>query len=112
VSQQPVAFMSYVRFDDQHERGRLTEFCQSLSGEVRLKTGSEFRIFQDRNDIALGQQWQERINESLDAVTFLVPILTPLGLRGNWLREQIEGAGSGTYGWLGALKIASNSLRA
>jgi hypothetical protein len=75
VSQQPVAFMSYVRFDDQYENGRLTDLCQRLSDEVRLQTGSEFRIFQDRKDIAWGQQWQERINESLDAVTFLIPIL-------------------------------------
>jgi cobaltochelatase CobT len=69
--------MSYVRFDDQYEDGRLTEFCQRLSGEVRLQTGSEFPIFQDRKDIAWGQQWQQRIHESLDAVTFLIPILTP-----------------------------------
>lgn len=69
--------MSYVRFDDQHEDGRLTDFCQHLSGEVRVQTGSEFRIFQDRKDIAWGQQWRERIDESLDGATFLIPILTP-----------------------------------
>jgi hypothetical protein len=46
-----VAFMSYVRFDDQHENGRLTELSQRLSSEVGLQTGSEFRIFH-RNDVA------------------------------------------------------------
>src|SRR5689334_2027127 len=69
--------MSYVRLDDQHENGRLTEFCKRLSGEVRMQTGEAFHIFQDRNDIAWGEQWQQRIDESLDAVTFLIPILTP-----------------------------------
>jgi len=54
----PVAFLSYVRLDDQHENGRLSEFCQRLSGEVRLQTGETFHIFQDRNDIRWGEQWQ------------------------------------------------------
>ena len=43
--------MSYVRSDDEHEEGRLTQFRQRLSGEVRMQAGQEFLIFQDRNDI-------------------------------------------------------------
>ena len=27
--QVPVAFLSYVRLDDQHENGRLSEFCSA-----------------------------------------------------------------------------------
>jgi parallel beta-helix repeat protein len=77
VSSDPIAFLSYVRFDDQHEDGRLTQFRERLSGEVRLQTGKKFEIFQDRNAITWGEQWQQRIDESLDTVTFLIPILTP-----------------------------------
>ena len=73
MSPVPAAFMSYVRRDDQHENSRLTQFRERLSGEVGLQTGEEFAIFQDNNDIAWGQQWQQRIDESLDAVTFLIP---------------------------------------
>jgi len=54
---QPVAFMSYVHFDDTHENGRLTQFRERLSAEVRMQTGEEFPIFQDRNDIRWGQNW-------------------------------------------------------
>ena len=61
MNKHPVGFMSYVRIDDQHESGRLSQFCDRLTGEVRMQTGEEFRIFQDRNDIAWGQQWQQRI---------------------------------------------------
>jgi hypothetical protein len=50
----PAAFMSYVNFDDTHEEGRLTEFCRRLSGEVRMQTGEESCIFQDRKDIDWG----------------------------------------------------------
>jgi hypothetical protein len=52
---QPDAFMSYVRFVDQHEGGQLTEFRERLSAEVHIQTGEAFPIFQDRNDIAWGQ---------------------------------------------------------
>jgi parallel beta-helix repeat protein len=73
----PAAFMSYVRFDDQHDDGQLTRFRERLSAEVQAQTGEEFPIFQDRNDIAWGQNWRARIEESLDTVTLLIPIITP-----------------------------------
>jgi parallel beta-helix repeat protein len=90
VSQSPIAFMSYVRSDDQHEGGRLTQFRERLSGEVRMQTGESFEIFQDRNDIAWGQQWKQRIDDSLDAVTFLIPIITPAFFKSPPCREELE----------------------
>jgi len=52
VSGSPVAFMSCVRFEDQHENGKLTQLRERLSAEVRIHTGDEFTIFQGRTDIA------------------------------------------------------------
>lgn len=82
--------MSYVRFDDQHENGRLTEFCKRLSAEMRVQTGEIFHIFQDRNDIEWGQQWKDRIEESLDVVTFLIPIITPGFFKSPACRDELE----------------------
>jgi len=73
----PAAFMSYVRFNDQHDDGQLSQFRERLAAEVRAQTGQESAIFQDRNDIAWGQNWQQRIDEALDAVTLLLVIITP-----------------------------------
>jgi cobaltochelatase CobT len=73
----PIAFLSYVRSDDEHDEGRITTFRKRLEGEVRMQTGETFQIFQDRNDIAWGQHWEERIGDSLADVTFLIPIVTP-----------------------------------
>ena len=81
--------MSYVRLDDQHENGRLTQFRERLSGEIRMQTGEAFEIFQDRNDIAWGQQWKDRIEESLDAVTFLIPIITPAFFKSPPCRDEL-----------------------
>ncbi len=90
MSEHPIGFMSYVRFDDEHENGRLTEFCKRLSGEVRVQTGEKFHIFQDRNDIAWGEQWKHRLDESLDAVTFLIPIITPGFFKSPACRAELE----------------------
>jgi parallel beta-helix repeat protein len=89
VGRHPAAFMSYVRFDDQHEGGQLTQFRERLSAEVHLQTGEEFPIFQDRNDIAWGQNWEARINETLDAVTLLIPIITPSFFRSPPCRDEV-----------------------
>jgi TIR domain-containing protein len=86
----PAAFMSYVHLDDAHEEGRLTEFRRRLSGEVRMLTGEDFHIFQDRKDIVWGQQWQHRIDESIDSVTFLIPIITPRFFKSMACRAELE----------------------
>src|SRR5437879_1491728 len=85
-----VAFVSYVRFDDKHESGRLTEFCNLLSAEVRVQTGERFQIFQDRNDIQWGQNWTERIEKAIDAITFLIPIVTPSFFKSSACRNELE----------------------
>jgi F-box protein 11 len=90
MSQHPIGFLSYVRDDDAHERGRLSEVAKRLSGEVRIQTGEKFEIFQDRNDIQWGQQWKERIEDSLDGVTFLIPIVTPGFFKSPACRAELE----------------------
>jgi len=87
----PAAFMSYVRFDDQHDDGQLSQFRERLAAEVRAQTGQEFAIFQDRNDIAWGQNWQQRIDEALDAVTLLLVIITPSLFRSPPCRAEVTG---------------------
>jgi cobaltochelatase CobT len=73
----PIAFLSYVRADDEHDRGRITALRGRLEGEVRMHTGKPFPIFQDKKDIKWGQQWKERLDSTLLNVTFLIPIVTP-----------------------------------
>lgn len=87
---QPAAFMSYARFDDQHDDGQLTAFRVRLAAEIRVQTGEEFAIFQDRADIAWGQNWQRRIDQALDAVTLLLVIITPGFFRSRHCRAEAE----------------------
>jgi parallel beta-helix repeat protein len=86
----PMAFMSYVRYDDEHENSRLTKFRELLSGEVRMQTGEDFPIFQDGYDIQWGQNWKERIDDSIDEVMFLIPIITPGFFNSEDCRDELE----------------------
>src|SRR5512147_285233 len=89
MTKQPIAFLSYVRDDDEHEGGRLTQFRELLSREVRMQTGEEFPIFQDRKDIRWGQNWKQRLDDSLDAVTFLIPLIAPGFFRSKPCRDEL-----------------------
>ncbi len=84
------AFMSYVRSDDDHDSGRITELRRCLEGEVKMQTGRSFHIFQDRNDISWGQQWKERIEDALLDVTFLIPIVTPSFFQSAACKKEFE----------------------
>ena len=87
---QPAAFMSYARFDDQHDDGQLTAFRERLAAEVRKQTGEKFLIFQDRADIAWGQNWQQRIDQALETVTLLLVIITPGFFRSPHCRAETQ----------------------
>ncbi len=89
-NKQSVAFLSYVRSDDKHENERLTQFCERLSAEVKMQTGEKFPIFQDRKDIKWGQNWKERIENTLDEVTFLIPIITPSFFKSTPCRDEFK----------------------
>jgi len=81
--------MSYARSDDDRFR-RLTQFREDLSAEVQRQIGEEFLIFQDREDILWGQNGVAQIKESLDEVTFLIPIITPSFFNSPCCRDELQ----------------------
>jgi parallel beta-helix repeat protein len=86
----PAAFLSYVQLNDKHDSGRLTELRKRLEQEVQVHTGKAFPIFQDRNDILWGQKWKERIEQGIDASTFLIAIITPSYFKSQACRDEFE----------------------
>jgi hypothetical protein len=89
VSGELAAFMSYGQFDDEHDDGELAQFRKRLAAEVRAQTGRDFTIFQDRADVAWGENWQHRIDEALDAVALLLVIITPGLFRSEACRAEV-----------------------
>ncbi len=90
AARQPLAFLSYAHSDDEHENGRLRQFAERLSGEVRLQWGEEFPIFIDRKDLKWGQEWKSRIDQSVDGAAFLVAFLTPGYFKSDYCRKELS----------------------
>jgi len=84
------AFYSYVRSDDRNEGGRITDLRERLSAELEVQIGHEFPIFQDRNDILVGERWNARIRTALENTTLLISIVTPAYLRSEACREEVR----------------------
>jgi hypothetical protein len=70
-------FWSYANEDDRLDRGGILRLADLIANEFALVAGREIRIFADRKDLDWGDQWRERIDESLAETTFLIPIITP-----------------------------------
>jgi cobaltochelatase CobT len=86
----PDAFLSYTRFDDRRERGKISQFRQELADEVQAVTAEPFDIFQDVDVIGLGEHWPGKLDEMLDQARFFVPILTPLYFKSKPCRGELE----------------------
>ena len=48
-----------------------------------------FTIFLDRHDIAWGQQWAQRLDDTLGAVTLLIPMITPSFFKSEACRGEL-----------------------
>ena len=87
----PKAFMSYTRFDDQHNGGRITQFRTKLGGEVQAQTGEPFEIFQDNISIAWGENWKDRTLQTInEEVVFFIPIVTPSFFTSSACCEELD----------------------
>jgi hypothetical protein len=85
----PAAFLSYARADDEHDKGTIRDLCERLSDEVYAQRGELVHIFIDRRDIRWGQNWEARINESLETATILIPVITPRYFRSDACRNEL-----------------------
>jgi hypothetical protein len=84
-------FWSYAYSDDDRDEGRIGDLSRHLRNEYGLLTGEELEIFIDREDLAWGDDWREKITEALERVTFFIPILTPTYfLRSECRRELMQ----------------------
>lgn len=83
-------FFSYARADDLAENGRISELRKKLESELRVLSGDLWEVFQDTEDIDIGQPWQQRLGEGLAVSTFFVAILTPTYFKRPFCRGELE----------------------
>lgn len=84
-------FWSYARTDDDRERGRIVRLASLIRDEFQTLTGASIEIFVDRDDVRWGQNFRDRIDDSLRQTTFFIPVLTStFFLRDECRREMRE----------------------
>ena len=75
-----VGFFSYSRDDDKNSKARLSKLRDAIQRELGSQLGADkkhFRLWQDKEAIALGTLWESKIKEALDKSLFFIPIVTP-----------------------------------
>jgi hypothetical protein len=85
----PAVFFSYVRADDERERRRLSDLRKALEAELTGLSGDVWKVFQDVEDIQIGQEWRKRLDEGLSGSTFFLPVLTPTYLKRGACRDEL-----------------------
>ena len=85
----PVAFMSFVNSDFQHEEGRIAQFRERLIDEVSMHTGKELSIFQDRDDALWREAWKAHVEDSVNGAAFLIAFITPRYFRSEQCRSEL-----------------------
>jgi len=90
TSLQPLSFLSYARFNDDHDEQAITWLCDRLSGEVQMQTGRPFVVLRDKKDIVWGNRWRDFIDSGTNAATFLLVIMTPSYFNSPACRDEYE----------------------
>ncbi|HZT34320.1 MAG TPA: toll/interleukin-1 receptor domain-containing protein, partial [Nitrososphaera sp.] len=79
-----IGFFSYSREDDQGLAGGLSSLRNAIQSELSAqlgRSGTDFRIWQDKAAISLGTLWEKQIEEGIKQSVFFIPIVTPRTLR-------------------------------
>ena len=91
----PVASLSFVNSDFQHEEGRIAQFRERLADEVSMHTGKDLSIFQDRDDALWKQAWEEHVvldnaEEGSPHTALLIAFITPRFFRSDQCKNEME----------------------
>lgn len=86
----PAVFFSYARDDDKREGRKLSQIRNALQAELSVLSGDEWHVFQDVEDIGVGEQWEKRLEEGLTGSTFFLAIITPTYLKRDACRNELK----------------------
>jgi hypothetical protein len=82
-------FISYHRPDNRDYLNVVDRLKAEISGRFEASTGRTLNIFLDRDAIGWGEDWRERIRDSVLATTFFIPIITMRFFRSDACREEL-----------------------
>jgi hypothetical protein len=72
-----LGFWSYVHADDEAAFDLISELARDIARTYQSIRNEPIELFLDRDDLAWGDRWREKIDKTLSNVAFFVPVLTP-----------------------------------
>lgn len=70
-------FWSYVHADDKAEGDRISRLAEDVIAQFQLIKGETISLFLDKDNIAWGENWRDKIDSNLASVAFFIPVMTP-----------------------------------
>ncbi|MEA3014862.1 MAG: hypothetical protein QOD42_3407 [Sphingomonadales bacterium] len=86
----PIGFWSYVRRDDERNRGKISELRELVLAELETQIGGDVPVFKDTISIPHGVRWEALTTQALSDATFFIPILTPNFLQSEWCCKEVR----------------------
>lgn len=83
-------FWSYVHTDDEAERGRISRLATDVAAEFEMLTGERIDLFLDKDAISWGEDWRNKIDESLSSIGFFIAVLTPRYFMSSECRRELQ----------------------
>jgi hypothetical protein len=94
-----VGFFSYAREDDADSHGALSALRDRIQRELRAQLGrtmntastsrKTLRLWQDKEAIAYGKDWDKEIQDAIQQSVFFIPIVTPTAADSPYCRSEL-----------------------
>jgi len=88
-----IGFFSYSREDDEAFKGTLSALRDAIQRELGAQLGrskKNFRLWQDREAIALGKLWESEIKTAVEQSVFFIPIITPRSVNSKYCKFEFD----------------------
>jgi hypothetical protein len=88
-----VGFFSYSRNDDEAADGAVTVLANRIFLELRTQLGrnnENFKLWRDKDALATGEQWKEKLKEAVSESVFFIQMVTPSAVNSGFCRFEFE----------------------
>jgi hypothetical protein len=88
-----VGFFSYSRNDDEGDDGAVAGLANRIYRELRSQLGrtdKNFKLWRDKDALAAGEHWKEKLKEAVSESVFFIQMVTPSAVNSNFCRFEFE----------------------
>jgi len=79
-----------VHADDESDDGRIVRLANDVVAEIEMLTGETIDLFLDKDAISWGEDWRNKIDDSLASIAFFIPVFTPRYFMSSECRRELR----------------------